>query len=370
MKRRIVVTGGHVTPALAVIDQLQKRRWEIYFIGRRYAMEGDRTLSVESKIVPQKGVFFEAIEAGRLQRRLTRYTFPALLKVPWGFFQAWRLLRKIRPRIILSFGGYVSVPVVVMGWLQGVPVVTHEQTTVRGLATRINAVFARRIAVSWPRTSKYYSAGKVVITGNPIRRGYFEVNEQLFQDLKFKGGRFFILVTGGNQGSHQINQAIQEILPRLLQRADVLHQCGHVERFGDFQGLDEARRRLPKELRGRYHLRRYLIEEEMGTFLNKADLVISRAGANITTELMALGKPSLMIPLPSLQEQKSNAQMLADLGMAEVLAEEEIKPEKLWVVIERMLDNLPFYQKEAIKSRSLIKKDAAQRIVELVEKTV
>ena len=117
MKKRVVITGGHLTPALAVIEELQKRQdWEIYFVGRRYAMEGDKTPAVEAEIIHKKGIFFQAIEAGRWQRRFTRYTLQSLLKVQRGFWQAWRFLRKVKPRIILSFGSYVSVPVVVAGW--------------------------------------------------------------------------------------------------------------------------------------------------------------------------------------------------------------------------------------------------------------
>ncbi|MFH1840785.1 MAG: UDP-N-acetylglucosamine--N-acetylmuramyl-(pentapeptide) pyrophosphoryl-undecaprenol N-acetylglucosamine transferase [Candidatus Shapirobacteria bacterium] len=369
--RKIVITGGHLTPALAVIEQLQKRgEWQIYFVGRRYAMEGDKTPSIESEVIPKMGIFFEAIDAGRIQRRFTRYTLLALMKVPWGFWQAWRLLEKFKPKVVLSFGGYVSVPVVIAAWLKKIPVITHEQTTVRGLATRVNTLFARKIAISWPRTSKYYPMEKTVITGNPIRKSCFRVNKRLFEDLRFGGERPFVLITGGNQGSHQINQVIEEILPKLLRKANVLHQCGHVEYFGDFKGLDEARKKLPEALKKRYHLRRYLIEGEMGTFLNKADLVVSRAGANIMTELIALGKPVLMIPLPFLREQKNNAQMLTDLGMAEMLSEKEVTPEKVLNMIEKMLANLVFYKKNAITSRKLVRKNAAQQIVELVEKTL
>jgi len=148
--KRIIITGGHLTPAIAVIKKLQEEdSWQILFIGRKYTMEGDKAASIESQIIPKLGVKFVSIDAGRIQRRLTRYFFPALFKVPLGFFQSFNYVKKFHPDVILSFGGYLAVPVVWAAWLLGIPIVTHEQGVILGLATRFIAPFAKKIAVSW-----------------------------------------------------------------------------------------------------------------------------------------------------------------------------------------------------------------------------
>ena len=172
---KIVITGGHLTPSLLVIEELQKRDdWEIFYFGRKYATEGDKSPSLEAKIIPQKGIHFLPLNAGRLQQKFTRYTFIAFLRIPFGFLQAFFYLLKIKPNIVLSFGSYVSVPVVFSAWLLKIPVMVHQQTIVMGKADRINAKYARKIAVSWPESLNNFSKpdcrqikNKVVLTGNP-----------------------------------------------------------------------------------------------------------------------------------------------------------------------------------------------------------
>ncbi len=369
MKKKIVVTGGHLTPALAVIEELQKRGWEIIFIGRKHAAEGDETLSVEAKIIPKLGIPFFPINAGRVQRQFTRWTIPALLRIPLGFFQAFGYLRRIRPTVVLSFGGYLSAPVVFSAWLLKIPVVTHEQTTIKGLATRFNSLFAKKIAVSWPKSLGDFPSSKVVLTGNPIRKEIFKVDEAIWKALNYEKNLPLVFVTGGNQGSHTINMAIGKIIPSLTIIANVFHQCGHLNALGDFEKLEKIRNNLPAKLKRRYHLKKYLTSHQMGTLLNKADLVISRAGANTLTELAALGKPCILIPFPWLyqNEQMKNAEMLAKVGIAEILLQEQLSPSRLLKLIKKMLGNLSFYQKNSPMAKKLVKIKAAKKIADLVE---
>src|SRR3990170_2659026 len=153
---KFVVTGGHMTPAVAVLEELFKKEREtkesvrILYVGRKYAMEGDRsTPSVEYQYILRLGVSFASLVTGRVQRVFTWYTIPSLLKIPIGFFHALFILLRFRPDAILSFGGYIAVPVVVTGWLLGIPIVTHEQTLTFGRANKVIEVFAKKIAVSW-----------------------------------------------------------------------------------------------------------------------------------------------------------------------------------------------------------------------------
>lgn len=368
--RRIIITGGHLTPALAVIDELIRRgSWEILFIGRKYAVEGDRTPPIEAQIIPKRGIWFVAINAGRVQRFFTRYTILALLKIPLGFFQAFYHLIRFKPNVILSFGGYVSVPVVFAGWLLGIPALTHEQTAVQGLATKVNTLFAKKIAVSWPKTLDQFPAKKAVLTGNPIRGEIFIVNEKLWRTLNFEKDLPFILVTGGNQGSHVINQAVKGALPQLVKKYNLFHQCGHVAIFGDYEQLLKAQKKLSPKLKRRYHFKKYVTGKEWSTLLGKADLVVSRAGANIISELAALGKPAILIPLPWLyqDEQTKNAQMLTRIGIAKILPQKKLSTKTLSSSINKMITNLDKYKANAPKAKKLVKLDAAKRIVDLIE---
>lgn len=373
MKKRIAITGGHLTPALAVIEELiQRGGWEIIFIGRKYATEQEKTPSVESQIIPERGIWFIAINAGRFPRLLNRYSLFSVLKIPLGFFQAFYHLLRFRPQIILSFGGYVSVPVVFAGWLLRIPSLTHEQTTVQGLATKINTIFAKKIALSWSQTIKQFPKEKVVLTGNPIRKEIFQVNEKMWQILNFEKKLPLVFITGGNQGSHVINLAVESALPQLVKVANVFHQCGHLQALGDFERLKKTREKLPKNFKKRYHLKKYLTGEEMGTLLNKADLVVCRAGANTLTEIAALGKPALLIPFPWLyqDEQTKNAQMLVEVGIAEILPQKDLSAKTLFQRIKTLIQNKKRYEKNAAAAKKLVKLDAAKRIAAEIEKIV
>lgn len=372
-KRRLIITGGHLTPALAVIEELNQRGgWQIFFLGRQYASEREKTPSVESQIIPDRGIRFAPIVTGRFPRHLNRYAFFSTLKIPLGFVQALFHLVRFRPHLILSFGGYVSVPVVLAGWFLGIPSLTHEQTTVRGMATKINSLFAKKIAVSWPQTLADFPAQKTVLTGNPIRKENFQVDKKIWRILKFPPGRPLIFITGGNQGAHVINLAVEAALPRLLKLANVFHQCGHLQAEGDFERLEKARQKLPPQLRKSYHLKKYLNGEEMGTLFHQADLVVCRAGANTLSEIAALGKPALFIPLPWLyqDEQLRNAQMLAKLGAAAILRQRDLSGKTLSQRVAAMMENLRQYQKAAPRMKRLVKLNAAEKIVDELEKMV
>jgi len=353
MDKKIVITGGVLTPALAVIDELTRRGgWEIYYLGRKYTMEGGKTISVESIIIPERGVNFIPFSPGRLQRRFTRHTVPSLLRVPLGFFQAFWLVRKIKPEVILSFGGYVSVPVVMAGWLLRVPILTHEQTVVFGLASKINTFFAKKVAVSFPQSLAHFSKSKGVLTGNPIRKEVFKVQEPAF---KIESSLPLIYVTGGNQGSHVINISLLEILPKLLEKYMIIHQSGD----RDYESLNQQSRK-------NYFLVPFIDSQDIGWVLNKASLVVSRAGANTVCELAALGKPSLFIPIPwaYMDEQTKNAQMLVETGTAEILSQEKLSGNSLFEAINSMIGKLDTYQSHSEEAKKLVVYDASKKLVE------
>ncbi|MBM3208678.1 UDP-N-acetylglucosamine--N-acetylmuramyl-(pentapeptide) pyrophosphoryl-undecaprenol N-acetylglucosamine transferase [Candidatus Shapirobacteria bacterium] len=387
--KTIVITGGHLTPAQAVMEELQKGDWQIYYFGREFSLEGSRIPSVESQVVPRMGVRFIGFPAGRLQRRLTRETIPALLRIPAGFFSAFSKLWQLRPRVILSFGGYVSVPVVLAGWLLRIPILTHEQTRVFGLASKINSFLSKKVLVSYSESIKFFSKKKVILTGNPLREEIF--NYQLSRqrpasqrDERGSPGAAtisnqlsreklpLIYITGGNQGGQVINRAVEEILPQLLIKYRLVHQVGGLdyEKFKAHQvGLGQSSK-LKTPLGERYFVTSYVEAKDIGWVLNSASLVVSRAGANITSELAALGKPAILIPIPwsSQNEQEENAKALVEAGIAVILEEGQLSGKKLLRAIEMMMTNLSRYENCGKKTKALALLGAAPRIVAEIEK--
>lgn len=350
---KILVTGAHFTPAVATIEGLKKMGGlEMVYVGRKTTQEGDGTLSVESKVLPSLGVKFIPIIAGRLQRSLTIFTLFSLLKIPIGLLQALFIVLSEKPDVILSFGGYVAVPVVIVGWLFSVPVMIHEQALVSGLANKISSVFADKIAISFDGSAT--PSEKVVLTGNPIRRVVSEAPQNVSRK---RSGLPTILVMGGNQGSHVINLAVEKCLDRLLDRALVYHQTGD-SKYRDFERLEEFGNL--GILGERYTVKKW-IGKEYGEILQEADLVVSRAGINTLTELALLGKPTLLIPIPN-SEQNQNAKYFEGLGLARILSQSKLSAETLLENIGIMLKNLDHLKIKAKEAKRVIIPDGARRL--------
>lgn len=339
-----MLTGAHLTPALAVINELNKYKGtEIIYVGRKTTMEGDRTQSVESQILPTLRVKFIPIITGRLQRVFTPYTIPSLLKIPAGLLQALYIIIREKPDVILSFGGYVSVPAVFAGWLFSIPIITHEQSLVMGLANKINSIFADKIAVSFPSSNP-----KTVLTGNPIR-------QEIIRDVITYHNGVQILITGGNQGSHVINMAVEEALDELTKEAKIIHVTGD-NKFGDFEKLSK----LQDE---RYHVKKW-ISDGWVQLLKKVDLVVSRAGINTLTELAYLGIPALVIPLPYLfaDEQNKNARYFESLGLVKILPQSKLSGRTLLDNIKLMIKDLEVLKKKAKNAKKAVFPSAAKRL--------
>lgn len=353
---KILVTGAHFTPAVATIEELKRKDGvEVVYVGRKTTLEGDKTLSVESKVLPSLGVKFIPIMAGRLQRTFTIHTIQSLLKVPIGLFQALYIILSEKPDVILSFGGYVAVPVVVAGWLFSIPIIIHEQTFVSGVANRICSVFADKIAISFVGSA--FKGEKVILTGLPIRRDIIGTSRGaslIHRRLPI------ILVMGGNQGSHIINLALEGCLKELLKMAVVYHQTGD-SRYRDFERLEGLGKLGGLGiLRERYTVKKW-IGEEYGEVLQEADLVVSRAGINTLTELALSKKPALLIPIPN-KEQSKNARYFEGLGLARILPQSKLSAEALLENIDTMLKSLDHLREKARKAQTVIIPDAAKRL--------
>lgn len=354
---KILITGAHFTPAVAVIEELKKRPYiDIVYIGRNTTREGDSSPSVESQVLPNLKIKFIPIITGRLQKDFTLYTIPSLLKIPIGFFQAFYFILKEKPDVILSFGGYVAVPLVLIGWLFSIPIIVHEQTLVSGLANKISSFFATKIALSFKDQERI--SDKTIVTGNPLRtiltKPKSSTNFEIINYAK-KERKPIILITGGNQGSHTINEVVENSIDKLTKISCVIHITGD-NKFKDFE-------RLEKLQTDSYKVYKW-INEEYGEVLSKSDLVVSRAGINTLTELALLGKPALVIPIPYLykNEQTRNAKFFQDLGLVKTLPQSKLSKNSLLENIKQMLNNLDSLKIRAKEAKKVIIPDAAERL--------
>lgn len=363
--RTIVITGGHITPAIALIEALKTRDdISLVFIGRKHAIEGSRMPSFEHQLIIEKSIRFLPITAGRLQRRFTRQTIPSLLKIPVGCIQALIYCISEHPSLIVSFGGYVALPVAIAGWLCGIAVITHEQTLVAGLANRIIARIAKRVCVTYPETVSHFPKGKAVYTGLPIRNELFTPPDKAPFDLNLPQYPL-MYVTGGGTGAKSLNRLLFPILPSLLQHYSIVHQVGDTS-LAEAQKIRES---LRTEYKDRYIVQSYIPIPTLSWILSHAALVLGRSGANTVMELAALGKVAVLVPLPwsGGGEQQENAAWLVRHGGGVVLTQRELTPRLLEKTIEDASGNLGSLQKRADAFASRIPRDGATRLVREIE---
>jgi UDP-N-acetylglucosamine--N-acetylmuramyl-(pentapeptide) pyrophosphoryl-undecaprenol N-acetylglucosamine transferase len=360
---KIVITGGHHSSALPVIARLKEKESgiEISWIGHKYSVMGDRNTTLEYREITDLGIPFYHLHAGKLYKTLN---IVRLLKVPYGFFQAIFLLLKLRPTIILSFGGYLAAPVVLAGWILRIPSITHEQTVVAGYANRFISRFVRKVLVSWPESGAYFPEKKVVVTGLPIRKEIFEPGSNSF-DLEWDIPTIYI--TAGKTGSVKINKAVYDNMEKLLHLANVIHQCGDHSEYNYFNKLAEKYDQIMPQVPGKYYARKFVLRDEIGEAFRKSDLVITRAGAHITAELLALEKPALLIPIPwvSHNEQYLNAEVIKNSGLGEILDENALE-DNFMETVSSMIGNIMFYKLKDVKYREIFNKDSAGLIAEEV----
>jgi len=354
-------TGGHVYPALAIATELQARyQAEILFLGSDDGLE--------TEIVPAAGFRFVAIKAGRLRRYISLQTITGVLRVPLGLFQAIGVVRKFRPQVAFTSGGFVAVPAVLAAKVNGVPVLMHQQDVPPNLSNRLAAPLATRISVSFADSLPYFPASKTRLLGNPVRQAILDVRSvepvAAKTQIGFEGGLPLLLVTGGSQGARHLNQVTARALTALLPHCQVLQVSGK-------QLFDETRQLAESVLVGqgetmrqRYRLVAYL-NEEMPLALQAADVVLCRSGASTLTELAALGKPGILVPLPpniGSSPQEANAAMFGRKQAAIVIKNDDLTPEVLVERAQAMLASRERLDEMARAASSFAKPQAAQDI--------
>jgi UDP-N-acetylglucosamine--N-acetylmuramyl-(pentapeptide) pyrophosphoryl-undecaprenol N-acetylglucosamine transferase len=354
-------TGGHVLPAVAVLRELDTRRipLDVLWVGG--------TDGIESDAAHDAGVRFIAIPTGKLRRYLDVKTARDAINIPRGIILARGLVRSFRPDVVFSTGGFVSVPTVFASRGRA-PVLTHEQTTVIGLANKINIRSANVAAMSFEQTAAQVSRArcKVVVTGNPIRSELLDGNaERGRMRLNFIADLPIVFVTGGARGASPLNHRIEAILRDLLETTQVIHQTGPMSANSDYARLSNLRSSLPDELADRYVVTEF-IRDEIADVYAMADLVVCRAGAGTIAELTSLGKAAIMIPLPLSGggEQITNARALSDHSAGVVLMQDSATPDRIRSEIRELLDNPARRTRIAAAATSIGRPDAAARLAD------
>lgn len=317
---RILLTGGgtagHLTPLIAVANKLKSKlghEAEFLYIGSGAEME--------KRMMAEAGIRAKSVLAGKLRRYFSPMNFVDFFKAPIGFIQSLWILLLFMPDVIFSKGGYVAVPIVLAAFLYRIPILIHESDSTPGLANQFLSKFATRIGVAYPSAEEYFPKNKTALVGNPIR---FEVTdgdpEMLREKLGFTSSKKTILILGGSQGAKVINDAMVNILPKLLPYYQIIHQTGQshfetVESKAAYMGVKIGREG--------YFATPFMSANELRDAFALSDLVISRAGATFITEIAANSKPAILIPIAESanDHQRMNAYALARIGAAIVIEE-------------------------------------------------
>jgi UDP-N-acetylglucosamine--N-acetylmuramyl-(pentapeptide) pyrophosphoryl-undecaprenol N-acetylglucosamine transferase len=354
-------TGGHVLPAVSVIEELSRRQIET-----DYLWIGSHD-GVEQREAKRRNIAFVPVQTGKFRRYLDPKTLVDAGRVPTGVVQSRRQLNAFQPDVVFSTGGFVSVPTVIAAFRLA-PVLTHEQTAIVGLATRVNARFSSVLALSHEQTRSLINGrrSRVIVTGNPVRLSLLDgMAERGFAQFEFDPTVPLLYVTGGMNGSSPINQRIEALLPGLLDHCQILHQAGPPTANDDAARLERIRGSWPE-----HHQRRYRVVETVGDELRDvyaaASLVLARAGAGTIAELPLVAKPSILIPLPRSGggEQDVNAGVLGSGGAAIVIAQADATPERLRSEILTLLRDQTRLQSMTTNSRSLARPDAAATLAD------
>ncbi len=362
---KVLITGGHFSPAHILIKELVAKGHEVAIGGRKHSFEGEVAESYEYHIAKKENIHFFEIRTGRLQRKFTKHTIPSIFKISLGFLDSLSAIRGYRPDVVVTFGGYIGFPVAYTAALFRIPVILHEQTQKAGLASKFIAFVAGKICISFESSAEYFSRGKTVFTGNPIRDEIFNVKK------KIKIPEFFpvLYVTGGSTGSHRINTMVGLIIEKLLKTYVVIHQVGDSRKFLDYEKLSNKRKNFSSDMKARYILRKFIFPEEIGFVLAVSDLVISRSGINTVTELLALGKTSLLIPLSGgqINEQLDNAKLIRNIGIGDYIEDVNVTEEFLLDKIKKMIEEKSDFEKNKKKASAYIVKGAVQKIIAVIE---
>lgn len=351
--KKIVLTGGgtagHVTPNIALLPELKKRGYEVVYVGSK---EG-----IEKKLMKDFDVKYYGISSGKLRRYFDLKNFTDPFRIIKGYAESAKILKKEKPDVIFSKGGFVTVPVCIAAKNKKVPTVIHESDITPGLANRICLPSAAAICANFPETMNHLeSSDKAELTGTPIRKELFAGDRKKgLEFCGFKDDKPVLLVIGGSLGSVVVNEAIRKDLKTLLEKFQIIHLCGKGK-------VDESLKGTEGYAQFEY------IQKELCDLLDAADIVVSRAGANAICELLALKKPNILIPLSreaSRGDQILNAESFEKQGFSYVIQEEDLTSETLLTAVDEVFGKKDTYVKTMEESGQ---SDAVKKVCDIIDR--
>lgn len=357
MAYKIILTGGgtmgSVTPLLAVAEEIKRKdqQAEFFWLGTKNGPE--------RKIVELYHIQFASIPAGKLRRYFSLKNFLDPFLITAGFFKAFWVILKVKPKMIMSAGGFVGVPVVWAGWVLHVPILVHQEDLRPGLANRLSAPFSKIITVTFPESLKFFPKG--IVTGNPVRREIFLGDkERAFRNFGLEKELPTVLVLGGGTGALELNRIVAGAAAELVKLCQVIHITGgRMERF------------LPEVLgdkKIRYHQFDFLAEDLRDAYV-AADLVVSRAGLGTLTELAGLGKPTILVPIPK-SHQEDNAYYFRRNNAAMIMNQSEMTPDNFAASVAGLISNKVELENLSRNMRNSMKLGAAGAMAEEVLKLI
>lgn len=386
-KKKILITGGgsggHLSSANALIECLTEEylfpKENLLYVGGDLGMEGEKPgNSLEQREMKNKEFKTVFIRAGKLQRKVSFTSVRLLLRTVLGFFDAFKILSQEKPSLVISTGGFVSVPVCTVAWIKRIPVFLHEQTASVGLSNKVVGKFAKKIYVAFKDSLKYFKKEKAVHVGNNVRKSIFrkEITEKTNKDIvnlvQNKGGKNFLYISGGSLGSQVINKKVLGELDSLLERYVVLLQTGSNEKQKGYELAKEKLESLPEEKKSSFLPIQYIDDESIGYVLNNMDLFLGRAGANTVYEIGVLKKYALFIPIPWVtnNEQYLNAKVLEKIGSAKILEEKYLNETTLLNELEQFKKQLLLRDIEHEKLEELFPLNASSTMISDILKNI
>jgi|694.fasta_scaffold01822_15 UDP-N-acetylglucosamine--N-acetylmuramyl-(pentapeptide) pyrophosphoryl-undecaprenol N-acetylglucosamine transferase len=370
--KKILFTGAHHNSALALLDWIKQNsdmQVSFVWVGRKLVPGSVDVFTPEYKEVVSRDIPFYNISAGKVYRfKHAKFVF-AFLKnlflIPIGFISAFKILIKEKPDLIISFGGYIAVPIVIVGFFMRIKSVSHEQTLSVGLANQINYLFTQKIYTAWP--IEYYPVNyreKMTFVGLPLKQSFIK-QIQSKEIFNFENSNPVIYVTGGKNGSHVINEAVLRAVPGLISSFNIIWAAGSVKGSFDYEHIKKE-----IEIKGydkNILLKEYFDESEIGKVFNTCDLVISRSGAHTIYELIYLRKPCLLVPIPwaSHNEQYKNAKVVENAGLGLIIEENDLSSQYLIEKASYMLNHLDYYKESKIQVSDDASKEIGHEILQL-----
>lgn len=367
---RIFITGGHATPAIACIEELKKRGFQnLVYISQKKSIIFDKNVSSEYRQITEKiQIPFKSIYAGKISKYFGLSALIWFFRIPIGFIQALWYQITLRPQVILTFGSHIGIPVVFWAWAFHKKIIAHEQTVIIGKANTLIQRLATKVCFSWDQSYLPKSNNsKFILTGNPVRKEILDFSPNF--PFKLKSNAPLLFITGGNQGAHIINEFIFKHLEILLEKYNIIHQTGSNTLFNDLEKAKIQEKKFETKP-NTYLAEAYFFADTMAQLLHKAEIIISRSGANNITEFLIHQKKCILIPIPNSKgnEQYLNAKLMEGLGLALILEQKKLDEiasfDFISLLTKLLKENIT--NPDQIKNLSSLHQEAAKNVIDVL----